>query len=82
MFYALLFLWLMACVICSGLTHLRQKLLSTSCPCVAVGGVAAATILYISGAQITSIILLAVTLYFWVILRWSIHKQKSISIEA
>lgn len=82
MFYGLVILWLLACIICSALTHLQQKLLSTSCPCVAVGGVAAAIILYISGAQLTSIIFLAVTLYVWVILRWSIHKQKSISVEA
>ncbi len=83
MFYALLFLWLIACVICSVLTNLRQKLLSTTCPCVAVGGVAAATILYISGYNSIAIIMLASTLYIWAIIRWSLHKQqKAVAVKA
>ena len=83
MFYALLFLWLIACIACSILTHLRQKLLSTTCPCVAVGGLAAATILYISGYSTIALIFLVSTVYLWAILRWSLYKQqKSVTVKA
>ncbi|OJX38860.1 MAG: hypothetical protein BGO78_11605 [Chloroflexi bacterium 44-23] len=83
MFYALLFLWLIACVICNLLTRIQKTLLSSSCPYVAIGGVAAATIAYLSGSTQIAIIVLAVTLYLWAILRWSLHKQqKAVSIKA
>lgn len=83
MFYGVLILWLLACVICSLLTHLRQRLLTASCPCVAIGGVSLAAIVYLSGYPTLALMLAAVTLYLWGIIRWSLHKQeKSVTVQA
>ncbi len=82
MFYALLGLWLVACVICELLTHMQQKLLSSTSSYVALAGIVGAVVLLFSGYQIAGLAMLALAIYFWAIIRWSIHKQKTVSIKA
>lgn len=81
MFYALLGLWLVACVICELLTHMQQKLLSSTSSYVALAGIVGAVVLLFSGYQIAGLAMLALAIYFWAIIRWSIHKQKAVSIK-
>lgn len=82
MFYALLGLWLIACVICELLTHMQQKLLSSTSSYVALAGVVGGVILIFSGYPGVGFAFLALTIYFWAIVRWSIHKQKAVSVKA
>ena len=82
MFYALLGLWLVACIICELLTHLQQKLLISTSSYIALAGVVGGVILIFSGYQGIGFAFLALTIYFWAIVRWSIHKQKTVSIKA
>ena len=81
MFYALLGLWLIACVICELLTHLQQKLLTSTSSYVALAGIVGAAVLLLSGYQVAGLVLLAFAIYFWAIIRWSIHKQKAVSVK-
>jgi len=82
MFYALLGLWLVAAIICELLLHIQQKYLTSTSSYVALAGVVGALILVLSGYQVAGYALLAVAIYFWAIIRWSIHKQKSITVKA
>ena len=82
MFYALLGLWLIACVVCELLTHIQQKLLNSTSSYVALAGIVGAAVLLLSGYQIAGLALFAIAIYFWAIIRWSIHKQKTISVKA
>jgi len=81
MFYALLGLWLIACVICELLTHLQQKMLSSTGSYIALAGIVGSVVLLFSGYQIAGLALLALAFYFWAIIRWSIHKQKAVSVK-
>jgi len=77
MFFVLVGLWILACIVACLLQHVSRAYLVTSCPCVAAMGFLAAGLLYLSNNLPAALIVLAVSVYLSGTILWSLRLQKN-----
>lgn len=72
MFYLLVGLWIAACLGACLLKNVRRDVVESSCPCVAVAGLLAATLLYLDHQVIIAVVVLGVSAFLTLTMLWSL----------
>jgi hypothetical protein len=77
MFYIVVALWLVACLVSYMLRKIQRAYLRASGPYIALGGAASAVLLFALGETTAAAILLIATVYVCLILVYTLTKQQS-----
>jgi uncharacterized membrane protein YfcA len=81
MFYVIIAVFIIGCLSICALSKIRRKALFTSCPCVAVGSILAAAILYYNHNNLAASIVLAVGLYLTILILGAVRRQTRLEKE-
>lgn len=75
MYFVLVALWLIACVMACLLKRAQHRNLTRACPCVAAGGLLLAIALYFANYHVLAIAILVASGYITMTILWSIVIQ-------
>ncbi len=77
MFYVLVGLWIAACLGACLLKNVRRDIVQSSCPCVAVAGFLAATLLYLDHQLVIAVVVLGVSAFLAGTMLWSLWMTRN-----
>ena len=75
MLYVFIAVFIIGCLAICGLAKINRKALFTSCPCVAVGSILAAAVLYLNHNNMAAAIVLGVGIYLSVLILGAVRRQ-------
>lgn len=81
MLYVIIAVFVVGCLAICGLAKVDRKKLFTSCPCVAVGSILAAAVLYLNHQNLAASITLGVGLYVSVLILGAVRRQTRLERE-
>ena len=75
MLYVFIAVFIVGCLAICGLAKINRKALFTSCPCVALGSILAAVVLYLNHYNIAAAIVLGVGIYISLLILGAVRRQ-------
>jgi|APSaa5957512622_1039677.scaffolds.fasta_scaffold143290_1 hypothetical protein len=75
MLYVFIAVFVIGCLAICGLSKINRKTLFTSCPCVALGSLLIAAILYLNHNNIAASIVLGVGIYLSILILGAVRRQ-------
>jgi hypothetical protein len=81
MLYVLIAVFVIGCLSICGLAKINRKTLFTSCPCVAVGSILAAAVLYLNHNNVAASIVLGLGIYVSVLILGAVRRQTRLGKE-